>query len=185
MDTELLQRDILDQLHHRCFGKYRGVVVENVDPEELGRLRVSVPSLLGDQPFWAMPCVPYAGEKVGFYCLPDPGANVWIEFEMGDPSLAVWTGCFWGSGDLPDKNDPDIKIWKTKKVTIRIDDANDEIKIETSNGAKITITQEIKSEKGSATHTVSSSGVVSALQKGKVDVNSAGVIVNSGSLEVV
>ena len=43
------------------FGKYRGKVVNNVDPLQVGRLQVSCPDVLGDGRLsWAMPNVPPA-----------------------------------------------------------------------------------------------------------------------------
>src|SRR5690242_5670100 len=46
----------------RYYGKYRGTVIENVDPEQIGRILVEVPDVLGLTPSsWAMPCVPAAG----------------------------------------------------------------------------------------------------------------------------
>ena len=63
------------------FGKYRGQVVDNLDPEQIGRLLVSVPDAFSDSTRWAMPCVPFAGNQSGFFALPPRGANVWVEFE--------------------------------------------------------------------------------------------------------
>jgi len=84
------------------FGKYRGKVAENDDPNKMGRLQVQVPAVLGEgKKSWAMPCLPYAGPKVGFFALPPKGANVWVEFEGGDPDYPIWTGCFWGKGEMP------------------------------------------------------------------------------------
>ena len=84
------------------FGKYRGKVAENNDPNKMGRLQVEVPAVLGEgKKSWAMPCLPYAGPKVGFFALPPKGANVWVEFEGGDPDYPIWTGCFWGKGEMP------------------------------------------------------------------------------------
>src|ERR1700704_4306695 len=84
------------------FGKYRGRVVGNRDPLNLGRIQVSVPAVLGDfRNNWALPCVPYAGKKVGLYLMPPVGANVWVEFEAGDPDYPIWAGCFWGVGEVP------------------------------------------------------------------------------------
>lgn len=86
----------------RHFGKYRGKVENNVDPLQLGRLQVSAPAVLGDGTLsWAMPCVPYAGDGVGFFMLPPVGASVWVEFEGGDPDWPIWAGCFWGTGQVP------------------------------------------------------------------------------------
>lgn len=84
------------------FGKYRGTVANNADPRMQGRIQVSVPAVLGDSLLsWAMPCVPYGGPQVGFFAVPPNGANVWVEFEGGDPDYPIWTGCFWGDGEAP------------------------------------------------------------------------------------
>jgi uncharacterized protein involved in type VI secretion and phage assembly len=81
------------------FGKYRGTVVNNVDPMQMGRLMVQVPDVFGSaSPPWAMPCVPFAGVQSGFYVVPTIGASVWVEFERGDSSFPVWVGGFWSSG---------------------------------------------------------------------------------------
>jgi len=68
------------------FGKYRGKVVDNLDPLMLGRLIILVPAVSEFPLSWAMPCVPYAGKDVGFFALPPMAANVWVEFEGGDPN---------------------------------------------------------------------------------------------------
>jgi uncharacterized protein involved in type VI secretion and phage assembly len=82
----------------RYLGKYRGTVVNNVDPLNRGRLMVAVPDVLGLTPStWALPCVPLAGPQAGFYALPTVGSGVWVEFEQGDADYPIWVGCFWGS----------------------------------------------------------------------------------------
>jgi Type VI secretion system/phage-baseplate injector OB domain len=81
----------------RYYGKYRGTVIENIDPEQLGRVLVEVPDVLGLTPStWAMPCVPAAGIQSGVFIVPPIGSGVWIEFEQGDPDYPIWTGGFWG-----------------------------------------------------------------------------------------
>ena len=80
------------------FGKYRGMVLNNVDPLQQGRLQVIVPDVAGLIPgTWAMPCVPVAGINMGMFALPVIGSGVWVEFEQGDPDYPIWVGCFWGS----------------------------------------------------------------------------------------
>ena len=80
------------------FGKYRGIVIDNIDPMQIGRLLVQVPDATNILPSsWAMPCVPFAGIQNGFFAVPSIGAGVWIEFEQGDTDYPIWTGCFWGS----------------------------------------------------------------------------------------
>jgi hypothetical protein len=79
-------------------GKYRGTVVDNVDPLRIGRLLVVVPDVSGDLPSsWAMPCLPLAGINTGIHAVPMIGAGVWVEFEQGDPDYPIWVGGFWGS----------------------------------------------------------------------------------------
>lgn len=101
LTTNLLQRQA-----DRFYGKYRGIVTLNVDPMNMGRIQAMVPDVLGEIPStWAMPCVPYTGLPSatfsGFYMIPPPGAGVWIEFEAGDTSHPIWTGCFWGASQIP------------------------------------------------------------------------------------
>lgn len=184
MNDEELTQLLLTWVKGHFFGKYRGTVTDNADPTNRGRLKVRVPAVLGTVESWAMPCVPYAGKKVGFYSLPENGTGVWVEFEAGDPSYPIWSGCFWGDNELPDQGGAAIKIWKTEKLTLRMDDDNDEMKLATTSNSKVTLSTDIKSEKGSAKHTVSSSGVVSELAAGKVEVTSATVKVNNGAWEV-
>jgi uncharacterized protein involved in type VI secretion and phage assembly len=78
-------------------GKYRGSVLNNIDPLQIGRLLVTVPDVLGLTPTsWAMPCVPIAGKQMGTYVIPQIGAGVWIEFEQGNADYPVWVGGYWG-----------------------------------------------------------------------------------------
>ena len=79
------------------FGKYRGQVTNNADPERIGRVQITVPDVFPHQSRWAMPCLPFAGAQTGFLALPAVGASVWIEFERGDADFPVWTGSFWTS----------------------------------------------------------------------------------------
>jgi uncharacterized protein involved in type VI secretion and phage assembly len=82
----------------KFYGKYRGLVMSNIDPMQMGRLMVQVPDVTGLMPAtWAMPCVPVAGIQNGMFALPMIGSGVWIEYEQGDPDHPIWVGCFWGS----------------------------------------------------------------------------------------
>lgn len=87
----------------RYYGKYRGTVIENIDPEQIGRVLLQVPDVLGITPSsWALPCVPAAGIQSGVFVVPPIGSQVWVEFEQGDPDYPIWTGGFWGLvADVP------------------------------------------------------------------------------------
>jgi uncharacterized protein involved in type VI secretion and phage assembly len=82
----------------KFYGKYRGTVVNNVDPQQIGRIQAIVPDVSNIMlSSWAMPCVPVAGIQTGMFAVPPIGAGVWVEFEQGDPDYPIWTGCFWGT----------------------------------------------------------------------------------------
>jgi type VI secretion system (T6SS) baseplate-like injector VgrG len=88
------------------YGKYRGIVLNNIDPMQRGRLLVEVPDVTGLTPTsWAEPCTPLAGPTgppMGVYLVPPIGAGVWVEFEQGDPEYPIWVGCRWGApSDIP------------------------------------------------------------------------------------
>jgi len=80
------------------YGKYRGTVLQNVDPMRSGRLQIQVPDVYGPNfSTWALPCLPSGGMLTGMYVAPPIGAGVWVEFEQGDPDYPIWVGCWWGS----------------------------------------------------------------------------------------
>lgn len=82
----------------KFFGKYRGTVLNNIDPMQMGRIQATVPDVSGFIPTnWAMPCLPVTGLQNGVFTVPPIGAGVWIEFEQGDPSYPIWVGGFWGN----------------------------------------------------------------------------------------
>jgi uncharacterized protein involved in type VI secretion and phage assembly len=87
----------------RFFGKYRGTVLNNVDPMQTNRIMVQVPEVLGPSiSTWALPCVPFAGTQTGCFYFPPIGAAVWIEFEGGDSDFPIWVGGFWANaGEVP------------------------------------------------------------------------------------
>ncbi len=82
----------------KFFGKYRGTVLNNIDPLQIGRLLVQVGDVEGLAPSsWAMPCFPFSGRQMGAYMLPQIGSGVWVEYEQGDPDYPIWSGCWYGS----------------------------------------------------------------------------------------
>lgn len=111
------------------YGKYRGKVINNVDPMFLGRVQVSCPTVLGSNTInWAMPSSPYAGPQVGFFAIPPIGANIWVEFEGGDPDYPIYSGCFWGTGEAPMPAASSVtpvasmKVFKTESITLTLND---------------------------------------------------------------
>ena len=108
------------EIDEKRYGKYRGFVTSNKDPDKRGRLRLHIPSVLGDQESdWALPCLPFGGgEGYGFFAVPEEGAQVWVEFEEGDVHRPIWTGTFWlQQSDVPEdassKSVPSTRLLQT------------------------------------------------------------------------
>lgn len=116
--TSLIEQ-IAEKMQNTYYGKYRGFVADNNDPSRLGRLRLTVPSLLGEAvTHWALPCMPFGGlADQGQFTIPEPGAQVWVEFEEGLLAFPIWTGTFWqNDGDVPaslESDAPDKRVFKT------------------------------------------------------------------------
>ncbi len=183
MDHELLTQ-VLEWVRSRYFGKYRGTVISTEDQTSRGRVKVRVPAVLGDLEIWAMPCVPYAGDSVGFYCLPKDGSGCWVEFEGGDPSFPICMGFFWADGELPGDADAAQKTWRTDAITVAIDDANQKVTVTAQDGASLEVGDEVVSARDGSKHTVSSSGVTSEVDGKKTELNNGSFNVNDGALEV-
>ncbi len=152
--------DILERLRNRYYGKYRGTVTD-IDESTL-RIKAKVPSVLKDKETgWCMPCVPYAGNNVGFAFLPEKGSGVWIEFEGGDVSYPVWTGCYWRQGEIPSDATPTVKAIVTKAGhKILLDDDGGTITITDANENKITLDSSgVTLERGGSTIAISDSEV--------------------------
>jgi hypothetical protein len=118
-------------IKRRYYGKYRGLVADNVDLDQQGRITATVLDVLKDVPTtWALPCLPVAGMmglQSGMYVVPPIGANVWIEFEHGDVNKPIWSGCYWGDkGQIPmaaleeDPTTPPILIQSVGQNSIMI-----------------------------------------------------------------
>lgn len=135
----------------RYYGKYRGTVINNVDPMQIGRIQVMVPDVSNVMlSTWAMPCVPVAGINMGMFTVPLIGAGVWMEFEQGDPDYPIWVGGFWGmAAEVPMLSHmvppavPGITLQTPLKNGIVISDVpgpTGGIQIQTATGAMISVT---------------------------------------------
>jgi len=133
MAMEDVLTQVAREVQRRAYGKYRGIVVDNQDPDKRARLRLVVPSVLGtEQTGWALPCLPFGGlADQGWFAVPEVDAQVWVEFEEGDVSRPVWTGTFWQqSSDVPAEaaiSPPTTRLLKTPGGhLLEIDDKQDE-----------------------------------------------------------
>ena len=80
----------------RYYGKYAGVVTRIEDDATMGRIWVKVPAVLADAEVRARPC--FASSH---FFVPPADANVWVEFEAGDPRYPIWSGVWYAQGATP------------------------------------------------------------------------------------
>ena len=168
-----------------CYGKYRGTVVDNVDPLQRGRLRLQIPDVLGDKDStWAEACVPLAGPagiQMGVYLVPPVHTGVWVEFERGDRDYPVWVGCIWGGEDgssLPPQSKQGIPASPSIVMQTRSQNSlviyggpGDGITLRAASGALISITE---------------LGILIDNGKGaKIELSGNMVSINGNALEVV
>lgn len=167
------------QGRRRAFGKYRGKVANNIDPLDLGRVQVTCPAVLGEGTLsWAMPCTPYAGSGVGLFAVPPNGADVWVEFEAGDPDSPICSGCFWETGQVPVSPAlPTTKMLRTDGLTLKIDD------LPGAGGVTIEVGPPVVAAVLKLSFT--SSGIELSNGAASVKLTPASVSVNNGALEVI
>jgi hypothetical protein len=163
--------ELAERVEGRYWGKYRGLVEDVDDREKLGRIVARVPSVYGDElspPAW--PAVPFAGPGYGALMLPKKGDGVWIEFENGDPSYPLWTGCWWAMNELPTPAGPDQRVIVTpNELKFVMDDAGKKIQLLHTSKAEITL---------------SDSAITIRFGQTKVVLDDAGVTVNDGAFKV-
>jgi len=154
---EILAR-LIELVEGRYYGKYRGFVTDNADPDDLGRIKAKVPRLLGDEETgWALPAFIYGGaSEQGLFAVPDVNAGVWIEFEGGHLSYPIWSGTWYPSNAIPESAKPGKKVLKTKSGhKIVLDDDGGTVEITDSNGNSLTMDSSvIKVAAGNATKIV-------------------------------
>ncbi len=204
LEMEDLVADMAEDRRSRFYGKYRGLVVDVDDPDTLGRITAQVPEVLGDTDSpWALPCVPFAGDKHGLVLLPEVGDGVWIEFEAGDPSRPIWTGGWWGDGELPDPGAPKTRVLATTAghKFVLDEDAN-EIQLLHPGGAELKMTDsditltigqaELKMTSSEVSVKVGSTEVKLSMSElslqsgaGKVKLSASGVELNNGAMKVM
>lgn len=164
--------DLMEHLRTRFYGKYRGIVTENEDPAESGRIKARIPAVLGKlESGWCTPCVPYAGPNVGIAFLPEVGSGVWVEFEGGDVSFPIWVGGYWRKGEMPAGATPETKVIVTSApLELKLDDAEEALTVTDSNGNTVAL---------------EASGLKLSNGGQQVVIDEASVSVNEGALEVM
>jgi uncharacterized protein involved in type VI secretion and phage assembly len=135
--------ELSQRVYGPLWGKYRGLVESVDDPEGQGRIEVRVASVFGPRhKVFAFPGVPFAGPGYGMMFLPKKDDGVWIEFEDGDSSLPIWTGCWWARNEVPTDATADKRVVITPAGhKVVLDDAGRKIQLLHCTKGEITLAE--------------------------------------------
>lgn len=108
------------------------------DPAGNYRVLVTLPTLLGtgqEEGIWARIVFPYASSEAGFFFFPEVGDEVLLTFMNNDPRFPIILGALYSSKNIP-KEMPDEKnqfksIYSKSGISIRFDDEDKILTIET------------------------------------------------------
>jgi uncharacterized protein involved in type VI secretion and phage assembly len=183
----------------RWYGVYPAVVDDVRDPDGQGRIRVRLPwaADAGGAAYvaWARHATLMAGDGRGTWFVPEPGDEVLVGFEAGDPRRPFVLGALWnGSDATPETMDGagrnNVRLVRSRSGhQIRLDDTSgaEKVVVQTNGGQRITL-----SDSPSSVEIVDSSGNTARLEasgitisaSGKVTVTAATAEISAGTLSV-
>lgn len=121
----------------RIYGVVVGIVTNNKDTEKLGRVKIKIPRLSGeDESNWARVISFMAGKERGAFFLPEIDDEVLVAFEYGDINMPYVIGSLWNGKDVPPENNSDgknnIRMIRSRSghvITLDDSDGSEQIKI--------------------------------------------------------
>jgi uncharacterized protein involved in type VI secretion and phage assembly len=131
-------------------GVYIGLVTDNSDPQDLGRVKVKFPWLSDDaSSHWARVLGIGAGNETGFFAVPAVNDEVLVAFEHGDFNSPVVLGGLWNGLDsippeasaVSSSERQKARTWRTidgHRITM-LDTSDKKVEIITSDGRSITL----------------------------------------------
>jgi len=173
-------------------GVYPAVVVDNIDPQQSGRVQVQLPLLVDpvakNYAVWARIATMMAGNQSGTWFIPDKGDEVLVAFEGGDPRRPYVIGALWNSHELPpEQMDPaganNLKVIRSRqglKVTLDDQAGQESLSIETPGGQSIIL----KDGPGSITLTDSNGNTITLEASGISITSSSKVTINASVIEI-
>ena len=109
-------------------GVFPAVVIDNVDPDNFGRVKVLLPQ--DGYEIWARMATLMAGKNRGTWFIPDVDDEVLVAFDTGDMRQPYVIGCLWGGTSLPpekmDANNNKKVLRSRNGVKITLDDQDDQ-----------------------------------------------------------
>lgn len=136
------------EFYSRYYSSYPGIVTDVLDPDQRGRIKVKVPSILGEAELaqWVIPISnPLAGSQTGAFFPPYVGDVVQVMFEFGDIDYPFYIGGFWAQGELPEaftSDYPNVKGFQFKsgqKILVNETEGKLQLSLVNSDGGFIII----------------------------------------------
>lgn len=184
---------------HRWYGVFPALVVDVVDPDQQGRVRIRVPGLVdpggAGYEAWARLATMMAGNNRGTWFIPDVDDEVLVSFAAGEPSRPIVIGALWNGQDAPPEQmdgagDNHIKsILSRQGVRITLDDTDGDVKLrlETPGGHRVVLGDGDRSVLVSDSNGNSiklEAGGITVTAASKVTINGATAEVNAGMVTV-
>lgn len=132
------------------FGVYPALVTDVVDPDNRGRVRITLPWLpdpQGEFETWARIATLMAGDQRGSWFIPEVDDEVLVSFEAGDPQRPYVIGALWNGHDAPPASMDGaganrLKVLRSRNgVTVTLDDqdGSERFRVETPGGHHLEI----------------------------------------------
>src|SRR5438105_6980023 len=144
-------RDTAQTSSANIYGVEVAIVTNVKDPDQQGRVKVCFPRLPGKpESDWARVAQPAAGDKRGFYWVPQVHDEVLVAFERGQASRPFVIGSLWNGKDKPMKDaytDDNTKVMVQTKSGHQIlleDKSGDETIVIADKSGKRTVTWNVK-----------------------------------------
>lgn len=124
-----------------------GIVTRIDDPDSLGRVRVSLPSLGNVETEWMAVLAHGAGKGKGLVALPEIGDQVLVLFVREDPAQGIVLGGLYGTNAPPDWGLEGGSVQRYEFLTrggqkLRLDDSRNLLRIENSDGSYVEMSPE-------------------------------------------
>lgn len=186
----------IEGVFRRYYGMYRAVVEDVDDPKAAGRIRVRVPALgqkRAPRAIWAKPAVFGGSRGTGVFHTPSVKDLVWVSFEAGNPDKPLYFGGFMADdAGAPEFSDPlrhGIKTPAGHVLRLSDDPSAEEVTIQSSSGASVTMTPdggiEVASSSGARIRIDPGSGDINVeTTGGPVNITSSSVHINGGTVDI-
>jgi phage protein D len=145
-----------------------GIVTNNNDPDQMGRVRVKYPSLSdSEESAWARIATPSSGNARGLLMLPQPNEEVIVGFEHGDTRRPIVIGSVFNGRDKPGEEliqnkDGSLGVVSNEKIHMH---SKKDFEIKSDQNLVIEITKDVNEKvSGNLTSETTGTGKLKAQQ---------------------